>query len=247
MKVSIITVCYNSSSTIEDTIKSVVSQDYCDIEYIIIDGGSTDNTGLLIEKYCDFVDVLVSEQDDGLYDAMNKGIKLATGDVVGILNSDDVLANNNVIQNIVDHMGAYGCVYGDIGFYSDDNFNVKKRHYSSKGFSISKFKRGMMPAHPSCYVKRGEYLKAGEYRTDFKIASDFDMLLRLFTLPKFKSIYLEEEIVKMRLGGVSTSGIKSTYLLNKEIIQSCRSNKIKTNWFLLLSKYPSKFLGYIFK
>ena len=247
MKVSIITVCFNSEKTIEDTIKSVASQIYPNIEYIVIDGNSQDCTNEILAKYKDVVTVHVSESDNGLYDAMNKGIKLATGDIIGVLNSDDILATNNTIQALVRAIGNSDGVYGDVGFYADHSFLDKKRHYSSKGFTKGKFSRGMMPAHPSFYVKKYCYEKSGLYRTDFKIASDFDMLLRIFSLPSTSFTYLEEEIVKMRLGGVSTSGLMSNYILNKEILESCKNNGIKANWFSIISKYPSKIMGYIFK
>jgi glycosyltransferase involved in cell wall biosynthesis len=247
MKVSIITVCFNSEKTIEDTMKSVESQTYPNIEYIVIDGNSQDCTNEIVSKYRDVVSVHVSEPDNGLYDAMNKGIKLATGDIVGVLNSDDILATDNTIQALVWAIGNSDGVYGDVGFYSENDFSDKKRHYSSKWFKKAKFARGMMPAHPSFYVRKECYERAGFYRTDFKIASDFDMLLRIFTLPNTSFTYLEEEIVKMRLGGVSTSGVMSNYILNKEILESCKSNGVKANWFSIISKYPSKIMGYIFK
>jgi len=247
MKVSILTVCFNSEKTIDDTIKSVETQTYPNLEYIVIDGNSRDCTNEIVAKYKNVVTVHVSESDNGLYDAMNKGIELATGDIIGVLNSDDILANKNIIQNIVDSLGTNDGVYGDVGFYSDDCFLNKKRHYSSKGFEKSNFSRGMMPAHPSFYAKKECYERAGFYRTDFKIASDFDMLLRIFSLPNTSFIYLEDEIVKMRLGGVSTSGFMSNYILNKEILESCKGNGVKANWLSIMSKYPNKIMGYIFK
>jgi glycosyltransferase involved in cell wall biosynthesis len=247
MKVSIITVCFNSEKTIEDTLKSIESQTYPNIEYIVIDGNSNDGTNGIVSKYRDVVKVHVSEPDNGLYDAMNKGIKLATGDIVGVLNSDDILASDETILNLVSAIGNSDGIYGDVGFYSEHDFSVKKRRYSSAGFKKSKFSRGMMPAHPSFYAKKECYEQAGLYRTDFKIAADFDMLLRIFSLPNTSFTYLDEEIVKMRLGGVSTAGFMSNYILNKEILASCKNNGIKANWFSILSKYPSKIMGYIFK
>ncbi|MFW8590315.1 glycosyltransferase family 2 protein [Glaciecola sp. 2405UD65-10] len=247
MKVSIITVCFNSEKTIEDTIQSVQSQTYPNIEYIVIDGKSNDSTNEIVSKYKAVVSVHVSEPDYGLYDAMNKGIKLATGNIVGVLNSDDTLASEETIINLVSAIGNSDGIYGNVGFYSKHDFSVKKRHYSSAGFNKSKFSRGMMPAHPSFYAKKECYEKAGLYRTDFKIASDFDMLLRIFSLPNTSFTYLDEEIVKMRLGGLSTSGFMSNFILNREILASCRSNGIKANWFSIMSKYPSKMMGYIFK
>jgi glycosyltransferase involved in cell wall biosynthesis len=247
MKVTIITVCFNSEKTIEDTMKSVQSQLYPNIEYIVIDGNSKDRTNEIVSKYKDVVSVHISEPDNGLYDAMNKGIKLSTGDIIGVLNSDDILENDDVIQKLVNSIGSNDGIYGDVGFYSENDFSDKKRHYSSKGFKKAQFARGMMPAHPSFYVRKECYQKVGLYRTDFKIASDFDMVLRIFSLANTSFTYLEDEIVKMRLGGVSTSGFMSNYTLNKEILESCKSNGVKANWLSILSKYPSKIMGYIFK
>lgn len=178
---------------------------------------------------------------------MNKGIQLATGDIIGVLNSDDILADTNIIQKLVNSIVQHDGIYGDVGFYSEHDFSYKKRHYSSAGFEKSKFSRGMMPAHPSFYLKKECYERAGLYRTDFKIAADFDMILRIFSLPNTSFTYLDEEIVKMRLGGVSTSGITSNYILNKEILESCRSNGVRANWLSIMSKYPRKIMGYIFK
>jgi glycosyltransferase involved in cell wall biosynthesis len=247
MKVSIITVCLNAEKTIEDTIKSVQSQTYPDIEYIVVDGNSKDSTNEIISKYKYTVSLHIREPDKGLYDAMNKGIQLATGDIIGFLNSDDILANDNIIQKIVNSIGSNQGIYGDAGFYSEHDFYDKKRHYSSKGFTKKMFSRGMMPAHPSFYVRKECFEKAGLYRTDFKIAADFDMVLRIFSLPNTSFMYLEDEIVKMRLGGVSTSGFMSNYTLNKEILESCKSNRIKATWFSIMYKYPAKIMGYIFK
>jgi len=247
MKVSIITVCFNSEATIEDTLKSVASQTYSNIEYIVIDGLSTDNTNKIVKKYSNIVSIHISEKDKGLYDAMNKGIQLATGDVIGILNSDDVFSNEAIIQEVVGSIHNIDCVYADIGFYKEYDLDKKVRHYSSSGFSLPKLSRGIMPAHPSLYVRRECYAKVGLYSMDYLIASDFDMVIRLFSLPNFKSHYVPIEFVKMRMGGVSTGGLKANIQLNKEILHSCREHNIKTSWFRLLSKYPKKLLGYIFK
>jgi glycosyltransferase involved in cell wall biosynthesis len=246
MKVSIITVCYNSERTIEDTICSVAGQTYKDIEYIIVDGGSTDKTNEIVKKHSDVVSVHISEKDNGLYDAMNKGIKLATGDVVGILNSDDVLASQTTIEKIANLIKKFDGVYGDVGFY-DQALNKKTRHYSSSGFHKAKFSRGFMPAHPSCYLKKDLINKVGLYSLNFKIASDFDFLVRAFSIPNAQFLYFQDEIVKMREGGISTSGLSANILLNKEIIQSCRNNGLSCSWLSVLSKYPEKIMGLIFK
>jgi glycosyltransferase involved in cell wall biosynthesis len=247
MKVSIVTVCFNSKQTIEDTFKSVQSQSYPDIEYIVIDGGSTDGTIEVIQRYSKIIKVCVSEKDNGLYDAMNKGISLASGDIIGILNSDDILASANTIESVVRNIEGCSGVYGDVGFYETDDFTNKRRHYSSKRFTMKKFSRGMMPAHPSLYVLRTCYEGAGLFNTNYKIAADFDMTLRIFSLSNTSFKYINSEIVKMRLGGISTSGFMSNYTLNKEILESCKNNGVKASWFTVLSKYPEKTLGYLFK
>jgi len=247
MKVSIITVCFNSEKTIEDTLKSIQSQTYSDIEYIVIDGQSKDRTNDIVKKYSDIVSIHLSEKDNGLYDAMNKGLQAATGDIIGILNSDDFFFDDDVISTVVENIKYVDAVYADVAFYNPDNLNNIVRYYSSKTFSKSKLGMGLMPAHPSLYVKRARYQQVGFYNTKYKIAADFDIIVRLFNLPGFTSSYIPKVFVKMRLGGVSTAGFKSNILLNKEIMQSCRDAGIQTSWLKILSKYPRKLLGFIFK
>lgn len=247
MKVSIITVCFNSEKTIEDTLHSVASQTYSNIEYILVDGGSKDSTNDIIKKYHSIIATHISESDAGLYDAMNKGVSLASGDVIGILNSDDVFFDENVIDDVVNCFGdGVNGVYADVGFY-DEQLQRKNRHYSSSEFVKEKFARGFMPAHPSCYLRKEVYDRIGLYSLKYKIASDYDLLLRAFYLPDTKYTYLPRELVKMRVGGVSTSGLMSNYILNKEILMSCKLNGVKSNWIYVLSKYPSKLLGFLFK
>lgn len=246
MKVSIITVCYNAEKTIRDTIESVISQSYNDIEYLVIDGGSSDGTMDIVNEYRDSISVIISEKDNGLYDAMNKGMSLATGELIGVLNSDDVFYSTSSIEDIVDLAQGADGVYADIGFYNE-TLSKKTRHYSSKGFYKAKFSRGFMPAHPSCYLKRDIISKVGKYSLEYKIAADFDYLVRVFSLPQASFAYLDKEVVKMREGGVSTSGFSANILLNKEIIHSCKKNGIPCSWLLVLSKYPEKLLGLVFK
>ncbi|EGR0597522.1 TPA: glycosyltransferase [Vibrio cholerae] len=246
MKVSIITVCYNSAKTIKDTIESVKSQTYPNIEYIVVDGCSTDSTLDILKDYSDAIDVLLSEKDQGLYDAMNKGLALATGELVGILNSDDVLADHSIIARVVEASKNVEGVYGDVGFY-DFTLTKKTRHYSSRDFHKAKFSRGFMPAHPSCYLKKELIQEVGFYSLDYKIAADFDYLVRAFSVPNSSFYYIQEEVVKMREGGVSTSGISANILLNKEIIHSCRKNGLPCSWLSVLSKYPEKIMGLLLK
>ncbi len=242
MKVSVITVSYNTVNTISDTIKSVLSQTYQDIEYVIIDGSSTDGTLDLIHSFGNRISKFISEPDKGIYDAINKGIKMATGDIVGILNSDDFFYDNHVIEKIArefenDNIDA---VFGDVQFISTGDNSKIVRYYSSKLFNSDKFKFGFMPAHPSFYVKRELFEKFGYYKTDYKIAADYELLIRFLHINKVKYKYLEIPFVSMRTGGVSTKTIRSNYILNKEIARACKENGIKTNYFFIYSKYFKK-------
>ena len=247
VKVSIITVVWNNSSTIRDAIDSVLSQTYKNIEYIIVDGASSDGTVEIVKSYGNKVSKFVSEQDEGLYDAMNKGISLATGDVVGILNSDDFYINDEVIQSVVKVFQEENVdsMFADLVFVKPNNLVKTVRYYDSSKFHPNKFAYGWMPAHPTFFVKREFYQKYGLYKIDYKIAADYELLTRFLYKYNVSYSYLNKTIVKMRVGGVSTSGLKSNYILNQEIIRACKENGIQTNWFKVLSKYPSKLLGLI--
>lgn len=245
MKVSIITVVYNNKDTIKDAIESVLNQTYKNIEYIIIDGASNDGTVDIIKSYGDNIDKFVSEPDKGIYDAMNKGIKLATGDIIGILNSDDFYTDEYVIEKIVKIFKEkkVDSIFADLVYVKPENLNKIVRYYDSSYFDPSKFVYGWMPAHPTFFVKAWVYEKYGYFKTDYKIAADFELLVRFLAKYKISYYYLNEVIVKMRIGGVSTRSIKSNYILNKEIIKACKSNGIYTNWLMVLSKYPKKISG----
>ena len=223
MKVSIITATYNSAETVRDTIESVLLQNYKDIEYIIIDGGSKDNTLDIVYEYKNKITKVISEPDKGIYDAMNKGIRLATGDVVGILNSDDFYTSSDVITRIVSEFKnskGIDAVYGDIHFVSSDDLSTCVRYYSSKIFHPNLMRFGFMPAHPSFYVKRECYLKYGAYSLDYKISADFDLLVRFICKHNISLKYISMDFVTMRQGGASTAGIKSKITLNKENIRA---------------------------
>lgn len=249
MKISIITAVYNNKETIRDAIDSILSQTYKNIEYIIIDGASSDGTIEIIKSYGDKITKFVSESDNGIYDAMNKGIALATGDVVGILNSDDFYIDEHVIQKVVNifQEKKVDSIFADLVFVKPDNLEKTIRYYDSSKFKPSKFAYGWMPAHPTFFVKRNIYEKYGLFKTDYKIAADYELLVRFLEKYKISYYYLQLPIIKMRIGGVSTSGIKSNYILNKEIIRACKENDIHTNWIKVLSKYPSKIMGLLVK
>ena len=247
MKVSIITVTMNSEKYLEDTLLSIFSQSYSNIESIVIDGKSTDGTLRILQKYQNEIRY-ISEPDSGIYDAMNKGIEMATGDVIGILNSDDVLFDKDVIMNMVKSFSnEIDCVYGNVILVNEVNKIVRK--YSSSNFRLKDFEFGHMPPHPSFYVRKDAFQKYGYYNTTFKISSDYDLLLRFLYKHKLKSKYLDFILVKMRDGGISSS-FKNKWLLNKEVLMSCRLNKVNTNILKVYSKYIFKwrtFFPIIFK
>lgn len=245
MKFSIITVCFNCDSTIRDTIESVISQDYPDVEYIIVNGASTDNTQSIINEYSDRIDAVVNEPDNGIYDAMNKGLALTTGEWVGILNADDFYQNPSVISNIakcIDDSPDSDLVYGDVVFVDPKNVSNVTRYYRSSNFKAWQLRFGRMPPHPATFISRNAYQIAGNYELDYKISADYEMLVRLLLVHNFKITRLDALLVRMRSGGVSTSGLRSNFILNREIIKACRDNGIYTNWLFVLSKIPSKLL-----
>jgi glycosyltransferase involved in cell wall biosynthesis len=244
MKISIITVVYNGREVIKDAIDSVLSQTYQNIEYIIIDGSSNDGTIEVVQRYGDKITKFVSEPDNGLYDAMNKGILLASGDVIGILNSDDYYVDEFCISKVVNEFKTrkINTLFSDLVYVMPDNLEKIVRYYDSSNFTPSKFAYGWMPAHPTFFVKKEVYEKYGMFRTDLKIAADFDLMVRFLYTHKITYHYMKEVLIKMRVGGVSTSFI-SIWINNIETLRVCRDNGIKTNMLKILSKYPSKILG----
>lgn len=244
LKISIITVVYNNRMIIADCIDSVLNQTYKDIEYIVIDGGSVDGTIDIIEKFQNKISVFLSESDNGIYDAMNKGIALATGDIVGILNSDDFYIDEFVIEKVIREFDKKGVdsVYADLVFVNPKNLEKTVRYYDSSQFNPSRFAYGWMPAHPTFFVKKKAYDKYGVFRTDLKIGADFDILVRFLYTHGISYSYMQEVLVKMRVGGVSTS-FSSIWINNIEALKVCRENGIDTNIFKILSKYPAKLLG----
>ena len=242
MKISIITATYNSEAHIADCVRSVNSQTYDNIEHIIIDGASKDNTVKIIEETPNRVAKIVSEPDKGIYDAMNKGIRMATGDVIGILNSDDFFTSDDVIETVVDafNNNDIDALYGDVHFVNPNDLNKCVRYYSSAIFKPPLFRFGFMPAHPSFYMKRECYEKHGLYALDYKIASDYDLLIRYLYTERISYKYLKKDFVTMRTGGVSTENFNSRVTLNREIVKACKKYGIKTNMFLLSLKYLYK-------
>jgi len=242
MKISLLTVCYNSADTIKDTINSILAQDYEDIEYIIVDGNSTDGTIGIIQSYGNKVGKWISEPDNGIYDAMNKGIALATGDVIGMLNSDDFYFDNQIISKVAAAFREeeIDAIFADLIFVDPENLNKTVRTYSSRNWNPERFGWGFMPAHPTVFIRRKFYEQFGLFETDYKIAADYEMLIRLLYVHKLRYRYLPLTMVKMRQGGVSSRGLKSNVILNSEIIRACRKHGIRTNTIKIYSKYIVK-------
>lgn len=240
MKVSIITVCFNSELTIKETINSVINQTYNDIEYIIIDGKSTDNTLNIIKKYSNRVNVLISEKDDGLYHAMNKGVSLATGDVIGILNSDDLFYSKNTIKNVLKYFiedEKIKILYGNIIFFNSLTGKVT-RFWKSKSYYKSFFEHGNIPPHPSVFIKKEIYSK-NKFNTNFKIAADYEFLLRLLKKTNITSKYINENIVRMREGGISTTA-KNLFFQNIEVFKSWQCNNLTIPWYFFILRIYKK-------
>ena len=222
MKISIITVCYNSEKTIEDTINSVLNQTYADFEYLIIDGKSKDNTINIVNKYVNDKRIkFLSEKDNGLYDAMNKGIKLATGDIIGIINSDDILYDNNVFQMIVDNYdNNTDILHGNVVYYDETLTNIKRDYVPGE-----KNKDYWCGAHPSMYIKKEVFDKVGLYNTNYRIVADYDFMIRC-NISNIKYKYVNKYFVKMRYGGAS-NGLKGYYNNFRECVASLRSHNVK--------------------
>ena len=243
--ISIITATFNSAKTLKDTIQSVLRQTNKDFEYLIIDGGSTDETIDIVKSYeSEFSGRLkwVSEKDQGIYDAMNKGIKMASGDVVGILNSDDYFTSDDILQTVDNAFKSHeiDAIYGDIHFIRDGNPQKCVRYYSSRMFRPFWLRFGFMPAHPSFYCKREVFEKAGLYSLDYKIGADYEMMVRLFKKYRIKSLYINKDFVTMRTGGASNNNVRSRITLINEDVKACKENGVYTNSLFVMLKFMYK-------
>jgi glycosyltransferase involved in cell wall biosynthesis len=242
-------VSFNSAATIRHTIESVLSQDYPAIEYIVVDGGSKDGTVEIVKQYARGIAVLVSEPDKGMYDAMNKGIRLATGDVVGVLNSDDIYADNHVVRDLIAEMSRAGSdsVFADLVYVDAKDTSLIRRHYTCRRWHPKRFRFGWMPAHPTFLAKRDLYRRYGLFSLEYQIAADFELLVRFLHTAKASYAYLPRVVVRMRLGGLSTRGAKYSWLLNREIVRACRSNGVWTILPIVLLKLPGKLMEIAFR
>jgi glycosyltransferase involved in cell wall biosynthesis len=246
LKISIITVCYNSGKTIRDTIESIKGQTYKNIEYIIVDGDSTDNTLDIVNEYKDIVDVIISEKDSGIYDAMNKGIKASSGAIVGILNSDDFFATPESVELIVNTFvknEEIDGVYGDLVYVKEHDVNKVSRRYSSKRFSKKKIRFGFMLPHPTFYIKKEKYDEYGYYKLDYRVAADFELIARHIN-KGIKLARIPHILIKMREGGISSSSLLWRIHQNLEISRACNSNGIRTSLLLIMFKLPFKLLSF---
>ena len=245
MKISVITATFNSGKTVRDTIESVLRQTYKDIEYIIVDGQSKDDTLEIVRSYeSQFGERIryVSEPDKGIYDAMNKGIAMATGDIIGILNSDDFYTSDDVLEQVARVMSdaEVDAVYGDVHYVNDDHLDKCVRYYTSRPFHRSWMRFGFMPAHPSFYCRRKIYEKYGVFDTSYKVAADFENLLRLIFVNRIHIKYISTDFVTMRMGGASSSGLKSHKQIMQDHLRALQSNKVYSNILLLGLRYPYK-------
>lgn len=224
MKFSIITVCYNSAETIASTLDSIAKQSHADIEHIIIDGVSKDDTLNIIDRHKSKNTIITSEPDKGIYDAMNKGIKLASGDVVGTLNADDFYVNNQVISHIAEVFedATVEACYADLVYVSQENTDKVVRYWKSQSYQDGLFKSGWMPAHPTFFVRKSVYDRLGYFNLDCKIAADFELLFRFIEQHQIKTVYIPKVMVKMRTGGTTNKNIKNILAQNKEIITTLK-------------------------
>lgn len=247
MKVSIITVTYNSASTIEQTIQSVLNQSYTNIEYIIVDGVSTDGTLDILNRYKSQLHKIISEKDKGIYDALNKGIDLATGDVIGILHSDDFYMSSNVIENVANSFNQNQCdaLYANLYYVDKDDTNKIKRKWYSGNYSEGDFLNGWMPPHPTFFVKKEIYKKYGKFNLQFITAADYELMLRFIHKHKIKLTYLNEFIVKMRIGGKSNDTIKSRVTANLDDRKAWEVNGITPRFYTLYLKPLRKIFQFL--
>ena len=219
MKVSIITSCYNRAATIRSAIESVLAQDYNDIEFIVVDGSSTDGSLDIIREYVDRISIIISEPDHGMYEAINKGIRVATGEIIGLLHSDDFFYDNGVVGRIVERMKRTHAdfLYGDGLFVNPDDTNKVVRNWIGGGYRLWKVRHGWLPLHPTCYIRRDVMMRQGLYNESYKIAADSDLLVRYLLTGGLTVTYLNEYIVRMRMGGLSTDSAKRKKMWEEDI------------------------------
>lgn len=241
--VSVVTVSFNPGPIVLEAIRSVQGQDYPAIEHIVIDGGSTDGSAELIRQHLRETDVFVSEPDDGIYDAMNRGIARARGEVIALLNADDRYAHPQVVSRFMQVFATrdVDCVLGDVGLFRDGP-DVLVRRYNSGWFRPSRIAWGIIPAHPGMIMRKAAYDRIGPYRTDYRIAADFEFVVRAFAQGRTSYLHVPEIVMKMAVGGVSTDGARARRIINRDSLRACRENGIYSNLPMIASKYLLKLL-----
>jgi len=239
MKISIITVVLNHVSTIRSTIESVLNQTHPEIEYIIIDGGSTDGSKEIIESYGDKVTRFISEPDKGMYDALNKGLGMTTGEIIGSLNADDIYTSDRILETVAEAFthNDIDTLFADVHFVREPKLKKTVRYISGKSFKPYKLRFGFMPPHPTLFVKKSLFEKYGHYKINYHIAADYELIIRFLYTHKASYLYLPLDMIRMSSGGRSTISLHSKYILNKEIVRACRENGIYTNLPILFLKY----------
>ena len=244
MKISVITVCYNSARTLERSLQSVAQQDWSEVEHIVIDGVSTDGTIEILERFRSRLSYLVSEPDNGIYDAMNKGLAYTTGDIVCFLNADDQYASTNVLSKVASQIKDHNidALIGDVSFFHQENLSRTVRRYRSDRFSPERLAWGWMPAHPALFLRKEVVRRVGLFRIDYRIAGDFEFIVRVFHGHEVRYHYTPDVLVHMQTGGASTGGLRAKIRLNQEVLRACRENGLNTNLLKILSKYPAKIL-----
>jgi glycosyltransferase involved in cell wall biosynthesis len=245
LKLSLVTVVYNAQDTIGQCIESVINQNYPNLEYIIVDGGSADNTLNIINQYRQHIHILVSEPDQGIYDAMNKGIRLATGQVIGMLNADDRFADNEVLKSLASAFEQQGAeaVYGDLDIVNQEQRIIRK--WRSRPCKKNSFNTGFMPPHPTFYCKRELFEKLGLYSLDYGSAADYELMLRFMHLNKVKSFYQQKVLVKMLTGGVSSKNLKNRFQAWRFDLKAMRKNGVCLPILALILKPIQKILQFI--
>jgi glycosyltransferase involved in cell wall biosynthesis len=240
--ISIITVTYNAGATLAQCVQSVLSQSDAHVEYILIDGGSTDDSLKQIEPYRSQITHIVSEPDKGIYDAMNKGIRLASGDIVGILNADDFYPHDKVLKEVTEVFTRTSCdiFCGSVAIFKGGDFKKVWRLYDATRFRLWHLRMGMQPPHPGAFIQKKCYDLNGLYDTEMRISGDFDMFVRLLMVAKFHAVYSKSICVHMRDGGVSSKDLKAKILMNKEDLRALRKYGIRSTLWLIWLKYPFK-------
>jgi len=242
--ITVITVCYNSVSTLARALQSVKDQDWPHIEHIVVDGASSDGTLNTIARFQNDLALVISEPDKGIYDAMNKGLDHAHGEIVCFLNADDQYASPQVLTHVAQQMQAYqlDALMGDVDFFHEQAPTRTVRRYRSDRFRPNRLAWGWMPAHPALFMRRSVIERVGRFKTDYRIAGDYEFVVRAFHGHTLQYRHIPEVLVRMQMGGSSTKGWRATVLLNREVRRACLDNGLHTNMFKILSKYPLKLL-----